>query len=209
MARDLLRIHGGLRPKISIRDNNGPMTRKQSGFTLVELMIAVAIVGILAGISVQSTIQALPMLRLKRAARVLMGQMQQARLNAIKENRSWQINFTDNAGTANDTYQVISLGSDGLIGTADDAAEPPVNLASYGSGVTYGAGNATNTWNNGAINQRASVTFNTRGICTPGTTYITNQDNTVSYAITTSIAGSISLRRYNGMTPFNTNNWMN
>lgn len=179
------------------------------GFSLVEMLIAVAILSILTAVSINYTMQILPGIRLKRAARMLIGDMQQTRLNAIKENRSWQIQFTDNPGTANDTYQVISSGPDNIIGNADDIASPPVSLAGYGSGVAYGAGNATSTWNNLAIAQRVSVTFSNRGLCGPGTTYITNQTNTVSYAITTSIAGSISLRKYNGMIPFNTNNWMN
>lgn len=176
---------------------------------MTELLIAVAVIGIMASVSVYYSMQAMPMLRLNRAGRTLMGHMQQVRLNAIKENRSWQIVFTDNAGIALDTYQVISSGPDSILGTADDIAQPAVFLAGFGSGVTYGSGSATATWNNDAIVQRPSVTFSNRGLCSPGTTYITNQTNTVSMAITTSIAGSITLRKYNGITPFSTDNWMN
>ena len=164
---------------------------------------------IITAISVNSAMQVLPGLRLKRAARVLIAQMQQARFNAIKENRIWQIQFTDNPGTTNDSYQLISSGPDGIIGNADDILSPTVFLSAYGSGVAYGAGGATATWNNDVIDQRTSVTFSNRGLCGQGITYLTNQDNTVSFAITTSIAGSVTLRKYNGITPFNTNNWMN
>lgn len=167
-------------------------------------MVVIAISATLAGMGAYAAMQELPLFQLKRAARVLMGQMQQARLNAIKEDRPWQIVFNQAANT----YQLIDSGPDSTLGTADDIPEPLVSLSSFGK-ISYGAGAATATWSNGAITQQTSVTFTSRGLCGPGSTFLTNQNNSISFAITTSMSGGISLRKYNGILPFNPNNWMN
>lgn len=179
----------------------------QTGLTLAELMVSVAISTVIAAIGTSYTLAALPLFHLKKAARVLYSQMQQARLNAIKDNGQWQIVFPG-GGAAAGTYQIVSGGPNRVIGGGDDIVVETVTLANYGSGVTFGAGSAAQTWTNGAITQRPSMTFQTNGSCGLGSTYLTNQSNTISYAITSTLAGSIKMRKYNGTTPFNANNWM-
>lgn len=186
----------------------GTRRQKQAGFTLVELMVAVAIAAILAGTGAAYTLASLPYNRLKNAARVLYSQMQQARFSAIKENRQWQIVFPG-GGAGAGTYQIVSGGPDRVIGGGDDVIAQTVILASYGSGIAYGSGNAANNWNNIAIAQRPSVTFATNGSCDIGDIYLTNQDNTISFALTTTRSGSIKMRKYNGILPFAVTNWMN
>lgn len=188
---------------------HGSAMLHQRGFTLVELMVAVAIGSILAGIGASYTLAALPLYRLKNAARTLYSQVQQTRLSAVKESRKWRIDFPFPPGgaIADDTYQIRSSGPDGILDNADDIVQT-MTLTNYGSGVTFGAGNATLTWNSAAIAQRSSMTFQPNGICDIGSIYLTNQDNTIAFAITSTITGSIKMRKYNGFSPFSTKHWM-
>lgn len=60
--------------------------RKESGFTLIELMTVVGIIAILLAIAVPGVMSWLPSYRLKAAAQDMVGNFQKARLEAIKRN---------------------------------------------------------------------------------------------------------------------------
>lgn len=61
--------------------------RAQAGFSLLELILVVALLGILAALSVNAYSQWLPRMRLRGAADETVGVMQRARLHAIRTNR--------------------------------------------------------------------------------------------------------------------------
>ena len=65
----------------------------RKGFTLVEMMVVVAILGILAAIGIPSYLSWLPEKRLKGASRELFVNMQKAKIMAIKRNRAVAISF--------------------------------------------------------------------------------------------------------------------
>jgi len=67
--------------------------RKRSGFTLIELVVVIAVLGILTAVGVPNFLSWLPKYRLKTAARDLYSNMQLAKLSAIKNNAEQRINI--------------------------------------------------------------------------------------------------------------------
>ncbi len=170
----------------------------QKGFTLVEVMVVVALIGILTAIAVPAVLTWLPNMRLKAAARDLYSNMQKTRMNAIRANQPWTIVFEP----ANGRY---------LIRAGDGTIRQTVTFADYRSGVGFGHGSITG--NNSATTRPGAfpadgvsydspdnvVTFNGRGTGTAGYVYLenVNQDATV-YAVGTQTSGVIMLRKWTG-----------
>lgn len=65
-----------------------------AGFTLVEVCIVIAVIGVLAAIGYPSLIKWIPNYQLKAASRELRGHLQQAKLHAVKANETVLFSFT-------------------------------------------------------------------------------------------------------------------
>lgn len=76
-----------MKRKASVWQNRDPY-HSQKGFTLAEVMIVVAIIGILSAIALPAVINWLPNMRLQSAARDFHSDLQLAKLQAIKTNRN-------------------------------------------------------------------------------------------------------------------------
>lgn len=165
------------------------------GFTLIEMMITVAMVSILVGIAIPNILEWLPDFRLKVAARALYSDMQLAKMTAVKENQDCSINFT--SGTS---YTLST--SNGIFKT--------VLFAEYKSSIEYGHGDSTKdatgtAWSSGADHRTYSdkiLTFNSRGnlksVDDVGYVYIQNINKKTAYCVGTPyMTGVIVLLKWN------------
>ena len=69
------------------------MKRRAAGFTVMELIIVMAILGILAAIAVPNMIGQMPKYRLKGAARQVMGDLMWARMQAVGQKNEFRVFF--------------------------------------------------------------------------------------------------------------------
>ncbi len=73
------------------------MRQKQvKGFTLAELMVVIAIIGITTAIAIPYFVGQMPRYRLNGAARQVMGDLMWARMEAVSQNNEFKIFFFNN-----------------------------------------------------------------------------------------------------------------
>ena len=113
-------------------------TNRQKGFTMVEVVIAVVIVGILAAIGIPNLLSYMPKSRLSGATRVVAGDLMATRMQAIKLNHTAYMEHTGDR-----QYQIAYLGvilrSRDL---SDDYAD--VTISDFGS-VAFNSRGAADT----------------------------------------------------------------
>ena len=161
--------------------------RKNSGFTLAELMVTIGIIAIVAAIAIPGYLSWLPDHRLRSAVMDLEGNIQWTRLQAIKNNRTWAVIFDQ----ANNIYYICSNNNgtawDGPVAMGgNDTLERTVRLADYNAGVNFTAVNAP-------APPPPAFTFSYRG--TAGFNYnvsLANRNNASSYRVNVSFAGGAS-----------------
>ena len=137
--------------------------RKNSGFTITELMVTIAVIAILASLAIPNFIAWLPNYRLRSGAEEIQSTLQFARLTAIKRNATATVTFD----IANETYRA-SVGGQAIRGGRMPAGID-INSASFGG---------------------TSVQFDSRGIANNAGTAVVRNNLGRTKTITVYITGN-------------------
>ncbi len=175
-----------------------------SGFTLLELMVVLAIIIIMVGIVAPTFIRWLPNMRLKSAARDLYSDLQQARVIAVNSNKTVAVKFD----VVNNNY---SRCDDWVASTPSVPAhcgsgfQILCDFNNKKSGIGYGYGSAVRdvlggTALNDAVNYPSDIAlFTSKGLGgNAGYIYLENQESATSFAVGSSTNGVIRLLKWTG-----------
>ncbi len=147
------------------------------GFTLIEVIVVTAIIGILVTIMAMTMGNRGPRLQLKSDARDLISSMQLARVSAIRDSLPWAIQFDP----ANQEYVLYSSSGEPFGTTPDwsDGDEVVYRTVGLGKGVSMGTnqgvrpGITTAAPADGVSFSANRVVFNSNGTSESGNAYFT------------------------------------
>jgi len=180
----------------SIAGMRAPKSDASRGYSLVELVIAVLIIIIVAGIAIPKVVSVTQDVRMANDIRSISAQIFLARMRAASAGAKSRLNFSTSANT----YQIEVYNSSSstwvLYGGTTNLA--PGDTFGYGS-ITTAAGSQT------SIAQTTPIYFNSRGMATDSSGIVTA--NSVIYltnirgqyaAVAVSIAGQPTSYAYTG-----------
>jgi type IV fimbrial biogenesis protein FimT len=160
----------------------------ERGFTVVELMVGVAILGILGAVAVMGSRPLLDSFGLRAATRQIFTDFQQARLSAIKDGRAWAVCFAP-GNAAVTAYTVRNApGADNVLCTPDDLLAGPVRKT-----VSLGVGEYS-TLAFAESFAGTSLVFNPNGTASAGNFTITKSDGGALQVTVNSNTGNLRIQ---------------
>ena len=101
---------------------------KNQGFTLLEILVALAITGILAALTLPNLLAWLNSNRVQEATDAIQLALEDAQRQAIRRGRNCTINFTDGTPTNPTVYRQITANEAGCLVAISDRANPLIPL---------------------------------------------------------------------------------
>ncbi len=152
------------------------VAKMEQGFSMPELLIVLLVGAILTVIAVPNGIRQMQLYRLETSVSIVSNKLMEARMNAIKRNRTTSIKIDKTKRTAqirstNDMYQPIDVGfperlSSGLV--LDSLNSVEVNFDSMGR---FSTGTQTITLKESNSNKRKDITISPSGKVSVGQMY--------------------------------------
>ncbi|MHB8150427.1 MAG: GspH/FimT family pseudopilin [Desulfobulbia bacterium] len=184
--------------------NVAKLQQRRAGFTLAELMIVIAIIGIMMGIAIPMMLRYYPDYQARGAARNLVANLQQARMEAIRANANVVIEITPGAFTATGRvggYRAfVDDGAGGGVSKNNirDGAERIIFTVPMPDRVSltgFTGASFTAAADPLAVAGTRYTRYNARGIlpAVADTGTITLQSSTIGYTVALSTAGYIRL----------------
>jgi len=145
--------------------------KRESGFTLIEMMVVIAVLAIIASIAIPAFMTLLPGMRLNGAARQVMGDLMAARMKAVKENNNFRVHYLSAY-----TYQIID--DDDNSGSANGGEWTVTKdiRDNYPDGVRF-------------YHSTNNVIFYPRGNASPATLYLETSDGSEKKAVIVNFTG--------------------
>lgn len=110
-------------------------SKQNGGFTLMEIIVVVAIMAISTTIAIPAFMKMLPGIRLNGAARQVMGDLMDARMEAVKHNNEYKVFFLNN----NHEYKILNdIDGDGVDDGGSETSRT-VDIHDNYEGVTISA----------------------------------------------------------------------
>jgi len=168
---DIMHVTGNGKVARSVTASNG-----ERGFSIIEIFVVGVVISIMVAIAVPSSIRQLQAYRLQNSAALLAGKLDEARMNAIKRNRTVWLRIDKNARTeqirSNTPLNVVfDIGYPELLSqeiNLDAADSVEVAFDSLGR---YASGPPTVVLIESNLSKRKNVMISPAGKVTVGMTY--------------------------------------